>query len=90
MIKATKVDGVYDADPASNDDARRFETLNYDEVLNQRLAVMDATAVVLCRDNNMPLRVVDMTKPGAMRRAVLGEGEGTLVGSGESRMEDLS
>ncbi len=88
MIKATKVDGVYSADPARHDDARRFEQLNYDEVLSQRLAVMDATAVVLCRDNNMPLRVVDMTKPGAMRRAVMGEAEGTLVAAAASLIEE--
>jgi len=79
MIKATKVDGVYNADPARVHDAQRFERLDYDEVLSRRLGVMDATAVVLCRDNDMPLRVVDMTRPGALMRAVMGEAEGTLV-----------
>ncbi len=79
MIKATKVDGVYSADPARFDDATRFERLDYDEVLTRRLGVMDATAVVLCRDNGMPLRVVDMGRPGALMRAVRGEPEGTLV-----------
>ena len=79
MIKATKVDGVYSADPAKFDDAERFDQLDYDEVLDRRLGVMDATAIVMCRDNDMPLRVVDMTKPGALMRAVMGEPEGTLV-----------
>jgi uridylate kinase len=79
MIKATKVNGVYDSDPEKNPHARRFESLSYDDVLEQKLGVMDATAVVLCRDNNMPLRVVDMTSPGSMKRAVFGEAEGTLV-----------
>ena len=79
MIKATKVDGVYSADPTQFSDARRYDYLSYDEVLKNKLAVMDATAVVLCRDNAMPLRVVDMTKTGAMMRAVMGEAEGTLV-----------
>jgi uridylate kinase len=79
MIKATKVDGVYSADPTRFSDARRYDYLSYDEVLKDKLGVMDATAVVLCRDNAMPLRVVDMTKTGAMMRAVMGEAEGTLV-----------
>ena len=79
MIKATKVDGVYSADPARFKDAERFEELDYDEVLDKRLGVMDATAVVLCRDNDMPLRVVAMSKPGTLMRAVMGEREGTLV-----------
>jgi len=87
LIKATKVDGVYSADPRHHDDARRYEQLNYDDVLNRRLNVMDATAVVLCRDNDMPLRVVDMTKPGAMKRAVMGLDEGTLVAGGQSATE---
>jgi len=81
MIKATKVDGVYSADPRQDRDARRYEHLDYDQVLMDRLGVMDATAVVLCRDNAVPLRVLDMTKPGAMMRAVMGEPEGTLVTS---------
>lgn len=81
MIKATKVDGVYSADPSQDRSARRYERLDYDQVLMERLGVMDATAVVLCRDNAVPLRVLDMTKPGAMMRAVMGEPEGTLVTS---------
>lgn len=79
MIKATKVDGVYSADPAKDPNAQRYVRLDYDAVLDQKLAVMDATAVVLCRDNHMPLRVVDMTQPGAFVRAALGEDVGTLV-----------
>ena len=79
MIKATKVDGVYSADPTLVPTATRYDVLDYDEVLDRKLAVMDATAVVLCRDNRMPLRVVDMTQPGAFVRAALGENVGTLV-----------
>jgi uridylate kinase len=79
MLKATKVDGVYSADPVKHSDAKFFAHLSYDEVLEQKLAVMDATAIVLCRDHKMPLRVFNMTKPGAMKRAVTGEDEGTLV-----------
>jgi uridylate kinase len=79
MIKATKVDGVYSADPMRVPDAQRYDCLDYDQVLENKLAVMDATAIVLCRDNGMPLRVLDMTKPGALMRAVMGEAEGTLV-----------
>jgi len=79
LIKATKVDGVYTADPVHDKQARRYEQLGYDEVIEQKLAVMDTTAVVLCRDNNMPLMVLDMMKSGALMRAVQGINEGTLV-----------
>ena len=79
LIKATKVDGVYSADPVKNKDAIRYESLNYDEVIERKLAVMDTTAVVLCRDNHMPLRVLNMTKPGSLLKAARGEDEGTLV-----------
>ena len=79
MIKATKVDGVYSADPKKVPDAVRYDVLRYDDVLERKLGVMDATAVVLCRDNHMPLRVVDMTEPGTFVRAALGENVGTLV-----------
>lgn len=81
MIKATKVDGVYSSDPVKDKNAERFEYLSYDEVLERKLMVMDATAVVLCRENNMPLRVLDMSKPGALFRAAQGLDEGTLVGN---------
>lgn len=79
LIKATKVDGVYSSDPVKNSDAIRYDSLNYDEVIEQKLGVMDTTAVVLCRDNNMPLRVLDMTKSGSLLKAAQGENEGTLV-----------
>lgn len=79
LIKATKVDGVYSADPVKDKSAKRYESLDYDEVIERKLGVMDTTAVVLCRDNHMPLRVLDMTKPGSLLRAAKGEDEGTLV-----------
>jgi uridylate kinase len=79
LIKATKVDGVYSADPVKDSSAKRFDQLSYDKVIEQKLGVMDTTAVVLCRDNNMPLRVLDMMKPGALLKAAQGEDEGTLV-----------
>ncbi|MEX2524811.1 MAG: UMP kinase [Gammaproteobacteria bacterium] len=79
LIKATKVDGVYTADPVKDKNARRYEQLTYDEVIEKKLGVMDATAVVLCRENHMPLCVLDMMKPGALMRAACGEDEGTLV-----------
>jgi len=79
MIKATKVDGVYSADPAIDKHATRYDRLDYDEVLERKLGVMDATAIVLCRENRMPLRVVDMTQPGAFVAAALGQEIGTLV-----------
>lgn len=79
LIKATKVDGVYSADPLSDPTARRYCKLSYDEVIERKLGVMDATAIVLCRENAMPLRVLDMLKPGALMRAARGMDEGTLV-----------
>ncbi|NOY74015.1 MAG: UMP kinase [Gammaproteobacteria bacterium] len=79
LIKATKVDGVYSADPMKNPDAERYATLDYDEVLHRKLEVMDATAIVLCRDYNMPLRILNVNTPGSLMRAVEGQDEGTLV-----------
>ncbi len=79
MIKATKVDGVYDADPMRNRDARRLEHLSFDEALERKLGVMDTTALVMCRDNNLPLRVMNMFSRGDLRRLVMGEDVGTLV-----------
>ena len=79
LVKATKVDGVYDADPMLNPAARRYERLTFDEVLDRRLNVMDATAIVLCRDHNLPLRVINLNEPGALVRAAVGEDVGTLV-----------
>ena len=79
LVKATKVDGVYDSDPMLNPAARRYDRLTYDEVLDRRLNVMDATAIVLCRDHDLPLRVINLNEPGALVRAALGEEVGTLV-----------
>lgn len=79
VMKATKVDGVYSADPMIHDDAKLFHKLTYDEVIEQKLNVMDTAAIVLCRDQNMPIRVFNMNKPGSMMRVVMGEDEGTLV-----------
>lgn len=79
MIKATKVDGVYAADPIANPNAERFTHLSYNDVLARQLGVMDTTAIVLCRDNKMPLRVLNMSKPGALKQAILGQEEGTLI-----------
>ena len=82
MLKATKVDGIYDCDPFTSKNARRYDSISYDEVLGKRLAVMDQTAIVLVRDHNMPLRVYDMTRAGALRRIALGDASiGTLVHS---------
>jgi uridylate kinase len=79
MIKATKVDGVYSADPKKDPNAEFYATLTYDQVLAQGLGVMDATAVVLCKENNMPLRVMNINEQGALARLVSGESVGTLV-----------
>jgi uridylate kinase len=79
LIKATKVDGVYSADPMKDAQAERYTRLSYDQVLDRRLAVMDATAIVLCREHGLPLRVIDMNKKGVLKRTVMGEDEGTLV-----------
>ncbi|MCL7750442.1 UMP kinase [Guyparkeria hydrothermalis] len=79
MIKATKVDGVYSADPTLDASAERYDHLTYNAVLDQRLGVMDATAIVMCRDQHMPLMVVDINEPGNLVRAVAGEAVGTLV-----------
>lgn len=79
MLKATKVDGVYNSDPIRDSKAKRYETLTYDEALNSRLEVMDQTAMVLCRDNSIPLRVFDVYRQDNLRRLVMGEPIGTLV-----------
>lgn len=79
LLKATKVDGVYDDDPMTNADAKRYETVSYDRVLADKLSVMDATAIVMCRDNNIPLRVFDLTRRDALVRAISGDNVGTLV-----------
>lgn len=79
LIKATKVDGVYDADPQKNPGARKFDALSHIDVLNRRLEVMDSTAISLCMDNNLPILVVNLWDPTALERAVRGEKVGTLV-----------
>jgi len=79
LIKATKVDGVYSEDPRQNPDAKRFEQLTYMEALNMRVGVMDATAISLCMDNDLPIIVLDLWQPNSMERAVLGETVGTLI-----------
>ncbi|MEC9247400.1 MAG: UMP kinase [Pseudomonadota bacterium] len=79
LIKATKVDGVYSADPMVEGGATLYKNLSYDQVLEKKLSVMDATAIVLCRDNSMPLRVVNMMKHGAFLDASLGRDIGTIV-----------
>lgn len=86
MLKATKVDGIYSADPLQDDSARRYTHLTYDEVIDQRLAVMDTTAIVLCRDNGMPLRVFDINHAGDLMKIVMGDGSvGTLVDNNSTR-----
>jgi uridylate kinase len=82
VLKATKVDGVYDRDPVKHPDARRYEVISYDAVLEQRLGVMDAASIALCRDQNLPLRVFSIHKPGNLMRICLGENVGTLVKGG--------
>ena len=81
LVKATKVDGVYDSDPVKNPDAERYEQVTYDEVLQKRLGVMDATAIALCRDNNMAMRVLSINEQGALARMAQGEDVGTLITS---------
>jgi uridylate kinase len=83
MIKATKVDGVYSADPVKDPNAEFYPRLSSDRVLREGLAVMDATAVVLCKEQGMPLRVMNINVEGALQRVVSGEAVGTLVTSGE-------
>jgi len=83
VLKATKVDGVYDRDPARHKDAVRYDQVTYDEALAKRLGVMDATAIALAREQNLPLRVFSINKPGSLMRVVLGENEGTLVQRGD-------
>ena len=81
VLKATKVDGVYSADPKTNPQARRYARLSFDDAINQNLKVMDATALTLCRDQKLPINVFSIFKEGALKRVVMGEDEGTLVHS---------
>ena len=79
LLKATKVDGIYDSDPKKNPDAKRFQRLTYDEVLSRNLQVMDTAAFALCRENDIPLRIYDMGNAGTLMRILQGEDIGTLV-----------
>ena len=79
LLKATKVDGVYDADPVGNPNAKRFDRVTYDQVIEKKLDVMDATAIVMCRDNDLPLRVFDLTRRHGLVDAMMGDELGTLV-----------
>ncbi|MFP5350116.1 MAG: UMP kinase [Gammaproteobacteria bacterium] len=79
VLKATKVDGIYDRDPVKHPDAKRYDEISFSKVLEDRLRVMDATSIALCRDQNLPVRVFNINKPGMLLRIVRGEREGTLV-----------
>ncbi len=79
LCKATKVEGIYDKDPTQHDDATMLRRMSYDQFLMQRVGVMDATAVALCRDNDLPIRVFKLTEPGNIKRVVMGEDVGSLV-----------
>lgn len=83
LLKATKVDGVYSDDPVGNPKAKRYTRLTFDQVLADKLLVMDATAIVMCRDHHLPLRVFNMNRPGDLMRIVRGEDIGTLVDNGK-------
>ncbi len=82
VIKATKVDGVYDCDPLTHPDAKKFDRLTYMETINRRLDVMDSTAISLCMDNNLPILVLNLWNPDALRQALFGEQVGTLITAG--------
>jgi uridylate kinase len=79
LVKATKVDAVYSADPRTNPDAQRFDRLTYIDALNMRVGVLDSTAISLCMDNDMPIIVTDLWQPNSLERAVLGETIGTMI-----------
>lgn len=79
VLKATKVDGVYSADPKKDPTATRYDKITFDEAMARNLGIMDATAFALCRDQKLPIKVFSIVKPGALKRAVLGQDEGTLV-----------
>jgi len=81
VIKATKVDGVYDTDPELDPRAKRFDRLTHIDALNRRLQVMDSTAISLCMDNDLPIMVVDLWQPGSLVRAVMGDPIGTIIAS---------
>jgi uridylate kinase len=84
MIKATKVEGVYSADPQKDPNAKFYSRLTYDEALDQRLNVMDTTALVLCRDNNVPMRVMNVFEQGAIMKLMTGHDIGSLIERGQN------
>ncbi len=79
ILKGTRVDGIYDSDPEKNENAKKFNTISFDEVYKQGLNIMDMTAFTLCRENNLPIIVFDMNTPGNLRKVLEGESRGTLV-----------
>jgi uridylate kinase len=79
IMKATKVDGVYSADPETNPDAVKFDRLSYDDVIDKQLAVMDLTAIFLSRDHQIPIKVFNMNRPGALLENIMGASDGTLI-----------
>lgn len=79
MIKGTKVDGIYDKDPMKHDDAVKYDTVSFDEAVQKRLGVMDTTAIVMCRENNLPVKVFNMNNSGDLMRLIMGENIGTTV-----------
>ncbi|NBB94050.1 MAG: UMP kinase [Gammaproteobacteria bacterium] len=79
MIKATKVDGIYSADPVTHAEATRYSRISYDEVIERKLQVMDTNAIVLCRDQSMPIRIINLNSPGQLEQVIRGEDIGTLV-----------
>lgn len=83
IFKATKVDGIYDSDPHLNPNAKRYDSITYGQVLVDDLRVMDSTAIALCKENNIPIMVFDLSVRGNIRRAVMGESVGTIVGGGQ-------
>ena len=79
LIKATRVDGIYESDPEENPNAKMYDSISFDEVINRKLRIMDATAFALCRDQKLPVQVIKITKHGALKEAVMGRNEGTFV-----------
>ena len=79
LIKATRVDGIYESDPEENPNAKMYDSISFDEVINKKLRIMDATAFALCRDQKLPVQVIKITKHGALKEAVMGRNEGTFV-----------
>ena len=79
LIKATRVDGIYESDPEENPNAKMYDSISFDDVINRKLRIMDATAFALCRDQKLPVQVIKITKHGALKEAVMGRNEGTFV-----------